>query len=68
VVAPSNIPKEVNLLWRDLLFHFVGGHHGHLHPSIEGSGLTPDIESDKQNPLRLEAANRFIRLQGLFGR
>jgi CRISPR-associated endonuclease/helicase Cas3 len=68
VAAPSDIPKEANSLWRDLLFHFVGGHHGHLRPSLRENGLTPDIESDKQNPLRLEAAERFIRLQGLLGR
>jgi hypothetical protein len=68
VAAPSNIPKEANSLWRDLLFHFVGGHHGHLRPSLRENGLTPDIESDKQNPLRLEAAQRFIRLQGQLGR
>src|SRR5271165_3470463 len=46
----------------------VGVHHGHLRPSIVESGLTPGIESDKQNPLRLEAAERFVRLQRLLGR
>ncbi len=68
VIASSSIPKEAYSLWRDLLFHFVGGHHGHLRPSLRENGLTPDIEFDKQNPLRLEAAERFIRLQGLLGR
>lgn len=68
VVALSDIPEKAYSLWRDLLCHFVGGHHGHLRPSLAESGLTPDIEADKQNPLRLEAADRFIRLQGLFGR
>jgi CRISPR-associated helicase Cas3 len=68
VAAPSGISQEASSLWRDLLSHFVGGHHGHLRPSLDESGLTPDIEADKQNPLRLEAADRFIRLQGLFGR
>jgi hypothetical protein len=64
---PSS-PPESQALWCDLLFHFVGVHHGHLRPSLEESGLTPGIESDKQNPLRLEAARRFVRLQRLLGR
>jgi hypothetical protein len=37
-------------------------------PSLNESGLTPGIESGKQNPLRLEAAERFIRMQRLLGR
>jgi len=68
VTTPSNIPPEAYSLWRDLFFHLVGVHHGHLRPSIVESGLTPGIESAKQNPLRLEAAERFVRLQRLLGR
>jgi len=65
---PSDIPPETQTLWRDLLLHLVGVHHGHLRPSITDAGLTPDFEAEKQNPLRLEAAERFIRLQRQLGR
>jgi CRISPR-associated helicase Cas3 len=68
VTAPSTIAQEMHSLWLDLFFHLVGVHHGHLRPSLVESGLTPGIESNKQNPLRLEAAERFIRLQQMLGR
>jgi CRISPR-associated endonuclease/helicase Cas3 len=68
VTAPSDISQAAHSLWRDLFFHLVGVHHGHLRPSLNESGLTPGIESGKQNPLRLEAAERFIRMQRLLGR
>jgi hypothetical protein len=42
-------------------------HHGHLRPSITDNGLTPGIETEKHNPLRLEAAKRFARLQCQLG-
>jgi CRISPR-associated endonuclease/helicase Cas3 len=68
VAAPSDIPAESQSIWRDLLLHLVVAHHGHLRPSIGESGLTPGIEPEKQIPLRLEATERFIRLQCLLGR
>jgi len=68
VTTPCDVPEEMHPLWRDLLFHLVGVHHGHLRPSLVESGLTPGIEADKQNPLRLGAAERFVRLQRRLGR
>jgi len=65
---PFDIPPDSHALWRDLLLHFVGMHHGHLRPSISDAGLTPDFETEKQNPLRLESAERFTRLQRQLGR
>ncbi len=65
---PPDIPSDSHALWRDLLLHLVGVHHGHLRPSIADAGLTPGFEVEKQNPLRLEAAERFIRLQRQLGR
>lgn len=65
---PPGIPPESQALWLDLLLHLVGVHHGHLRPSIADNGLTPDIETEKHNPLRLEAAERFARLQRQLGR
>jgi CRISPR-associated helicase Cas3 len=65
---PPEIPSETHALWRYLLLHLVGVHHGHLRPSIADNGLTPGIETEKHNPLRLEAAERFIRLQRQLGR
>jgi len=65
---PDGLSPEEQTLWRDLLLHFVGVHHGHLRPSIVDDGLNPDIEAAKQNPLRLEAAERFVRLQSQLGR
>ncbi len=65
---PSDIPPDSHAPWRDLLLHLVGVHHGHLRPSISNAGLTPDFQVEKQNPLRLEAAERFIRLQRQLGR
>jgi len=65
---PSEIPTEAHALWSDLLIHLVGVHHGHLRPSIADNCLTPGIETEKQNPLRLEAAERFTRLQHQLGR
>jgi CRISPR-associated endonuclease/helicase Cas3 len=65
---PADLPPEARVLWRDLFLHLVGVHHGHLRPSIADSGLTPGTEPAKQNPLRLEAAERFARLQRQLGR
>jgi CRISPR-associated endonuclease/helicase Cas3 len=65
---PPDLPLQTHALWRDLLLHLVGVHHGHLRPSIADDGLTPTTEAEKQNPLRLEAAKRFARLQRLLGR
>jgi CRISPR-associated endonuclease/helicase Cas3 len=66
--AAPDIPKDQQQLWCDLLLHLVGVHHGHLRPSITDAGLTPDAETALHNPLRLEAAERFIRLQRQLGR
>jgi CRISPR-associated helicase Cas3 len=66
--APQAIPEGTRGLWRDLVLHLVGVHHGHLRPSIVDSGFTPNAESGKHNPLRLEVAERFIRLQVQIGR
>lgn len=68
ITPPSDIPPELQALWRDLLLHLVAVHHGHLRPSIADVGLTPGLEVEKQNSLRLEAAERFIRLQRQLGR
>jgi len=65
---PPEIPPDAHGLWSDLLLHLVGVHHGHLRPSIADTGLTPGIETEKHNPLRLEAAERFDRLQRQLGR
>ena len=65
---PPEIPPEARALWSDLLLHLVGAHHGHLRPSIADNSLTPGIETEKHNPLRLEAAQRFARLQRQLGR
>lgn len=65
---PPELPPETQALWRDLLLHLVGVHHGHLRPSVTDDGLTPATEAEKQNPLRLEAAERFARLQRQLGR
>jgi CRISPR-associated endonuclease/helicase Cas3 len=65
---PPEILPEAHALWGDLLLHLVGVHHGHLRPSIADNGLTPGIETAKHNPLRLEAAERFTRLQPQLGR
>lgn len=68
MTPPADIPPKAHALWRDLLLHLVGVHHGHLRPSITDSGLTPNAETGKHNPLRLEAAERFARLQSQLGR
>jgi CRISPR-associated endonuclease/helicase Cas3 len=68
VAPPPEIPPEAYALWSDLLLHLVGVHHGHLRPSIADNGLTPGIETEKHNPLRLEAAKRFAHLQRQLGR
>jgi CRISPR-associated helicase Cas3 len=68
VAPPPEIPPETYALWSDLLLHLVGVHHGHLRPSIADNGLTPGIETEKHNPLRLEAAKRFACLQRQLGR
>jgi CRISPR-associated endonuclease/helicase Cas3 len=66
--APCDIPEDMHPLWRDLFLHLVGVHHGRLRPSLADPGLSPGIEPDKQNSLRLESAERFVRLQRLLGR
>jgi len=64
---PPEILAEAHELWHDLLLHLVGVHHGHLRPSITDDGLIPTTEASKQNRLRLEAAERFARLQRQLG-
>jgi CRISPR-associated helicase Cas3 len=64
---PTGLSPEAHALWRDLLLHIVGVHHGHLRPSINDDGLTPNAEAGIHNPLRLEAAERFARLQCQLG-
>ena len=66
-MPPADLPPEAQALWSDLLLHLVGAHHGHLRPSIADSGLTPDTEPAKQNPLRLKAAEHFARLHRRLG-
>ncbi len=66
-MPPSDISVDSHTLWRDLLLHLIGVHHGHLRPSISDAGLTPGIEVEKQNSLRLESAERFTRLQRQLG-
>lgn len=68
ITPPADLPAESQALWSDLLLHLVGVHHGHLRPSIADNGLTPKMETEKHNPLRLEAAERFARLQRQLGR
>lgn len=68
IKPPPEVPPESHALWSDLLLHLVGVHHGHLRPSIADNGLTPNMETEKHNPLRIEAAGRFARLQGQLGR
>lgn len=68
ITPPPELPPESQALWSDLLRHLVGVHHGHLRPSIADNGLTPSMETEKHNPLRLEAAERFARLQRQLGR
>jgi CRISPR-associated helicase Cas3 len=65
--APGVIADNDRPLWRDLLLHLVGAHHGYFRPSMENSGFNPDIAEGKQNLLRLEAAKRFARLQKQLG-
>jgi len=65
--SPAGLSPEAQALWRDLLLHLVGVHHGHLRPSITDNGLTPNAETAMHNPLRLEAAERFARLQNQLG-
>lgn len=65
--APDTIAPAERELWRDLLLHLVSVHHGNLRPSLENNGLSPESEVSKQNPLRLAAAERFVRLQRQLG-
>lgn len=64
----DDMPEAQRRLWRDLLLHLVGVHHGHLRPSISDHGLAPNAEAAKQNSLRIESAERFVRLQCQLGR
>lgn len=68
ISPPPELPPESQALWSDLLQHLVGVHHGHLRPSITDNGLTPIMETEKHNPLRLAAAERFASLQSQLGR
>jgi CRISPR-associated endonuclease/helicase Cas3 len=64
---PATVPSAQHALWCELLRHLVAVHHGNLRPSLEDAGLTPGHEPGKQNPLRLQAAGRFARLQNQIG-
>lgn len=68
ITPPPELSSESRALWSDLLQHLVGVHHGHLRPSITDDGLTPTMQTEKHNPLRFAAAERFARLQCQLGR
>lgn len=54
-------------LWCDLWNHLVGSHHGHLRPWISDRGFTPEVGKQQQCALRIQAAERFVRLQHQLG-
>lgn len=54
-------------LWSDLWNHLVGSHHGHLRPWISDRGFAPEVGKQQQCALRIQAAERFVRLQHQLG-
>nr|MDQ3622906.1 hypothetical protein [Verrucomicrobiota bacterium] len=42
-------------------------HHGYLRPSLKDNRLNPEFQTGVQNTLRLQAAERFVRLQRQIG-
>ena len=66
-----DIPAEWNetqrTLWLDLWHHLVVAHHGHFRPSMPDRGFTIPPTPSKQNAMRLEAVERYARLQGALG-
>jgi CRISPR-associated endonuclease/helicase Cas3 len=45
----------------------VAAHHGRIRPSMPDHGFDPELAPGKQREKRLEAVQRFSRLQELLG-
>ncbi|MGI8743801.1 MAG: helicase-related protein [Bryobacteraceae bacterium] len=66
--APHSLSEPEKRVWTDLWFHLLTSHHGHLRPWLSEKTLQAHHLAPKhQSVLRLDSAERFVRLQRLLG-
>jgi len=68
--SPAILPEAdavTEAFIHDLYLHGIAAHHGYFRPSMPDRGFYSPPTAMKQNPLRLEAIERSIRLQRQLG-
>ena len=67
--VPDSLSEPDVQDWLDLWRHLIASHHGHLRPWLSDRALeaTQTAGKQRQSALRVEAAERFGRLQRLLG-
>jgi CRISPR-associated helicase Cas3 len=67
--VPESLSEADVRDWLDLWRHLVASHHGHLRPWLSDRALeaTQTAGKQRQSGLRLESAERFVRLQRHLG-
>jgi CRISPR-associated helicase Cas3 len=64
---PEDWEETTRQLWLDLWLHLVAAHHGYFRPSMSDRGFVIPPAPSKQFPMRLQAIERYARLQRAFG-
>lgn len=65
---PPALPESEKQIWMDLWRHLIASHHGHLRPWLADRILEQHPFSKQwQSAIRIQSAERFSRLQRLFG-
>ncbi len=65
--VPESLSESDAQHWFDLWPHLVAAHHGHLRPWLSDNGFAHEVGKQQQSALRLESAERFVRLQRHLG-
>ena len=64
---PDDWDEATRQLWLDLWRHLVAAHHGYFRPSMPDRGFANPPTPSKQSPMRLQAVERYARLQQALG-